>query len=365
MLEAFGGTIDTAASDEIQKQNRAHFAEWRHKHAVLDFFGQIPEDIRRIVQAYRERRWHILNLLARCPGTDELHHSNPAICYMLASNWVFRKPAVKQPMRAARSLVRRPQRQILDWLGFPATEAVRKILAKINPESLSVNNLLYLRTALADQGICKLLSHLPTINTGVLFLVNSKATSPSITPRLLAEVAADPKQASEATTYRTLCDTLNMAGMTGDTSCPQLFGTIPRLIKVHDRLTERLNTMFDNGPGILQEIRGVPQTLPDPPFPGTETITPITTTRGLFEEGKNMHHCVGSYARMVADRRLYVYRVTSPVRATAAIYLKDDQWIILQTTGPRNVNIPDNVIETIRKAIFTSKAAYAHNLLSL
>jgi len=225
------------------------------------------------------------------------------------------------------------------------------MLAKINPASLSVNNLLYLRTALADQGICKLLGHLPTINTGVLYLVNAKATRPSITPRLLTEVAADPEQAIEASTYRILCDTLNMVGMTGDTSCPQLYGSIQRLIKVHDRLTDRLNTMFDDGPSLLQEIRGIPQTLPEPPFPGTETITPITTTKGLFEEGKDMHHCVGSYARMVADQRLYIYRVTSPMRATAAIYHQEGRWSLFQTTGPRNIEIPDEVIETIRSAI--------------
>ncbi|MBN1760377.1 MAG: PcfJ domain-containing protein [Chitinispirillaceae bacterium] len=53
-----------------------------------------------------------------------------------------------------------------------------------------------------------------------------------------------------------------------------------------------------------------------PPFPGTETICPITCYRDLKEEGRTMHHCVGSYSGRVMSGSTYIYRVLEPERAT-------------------------------------------------
>ena len=109
------------------------------------YFDAMPDEVRNDLLRYSGRRWHLLSLFARCPGALDLSRSNPGLCYALASNWVFHRPAVKQPVRAARAMVMRKQKQILEWLGFPGTEPARRILAKIMPKALGVASLLYLR----------------------------------------------------------------------------------------------------------------------------------------------------------------------------------------------------------------------------
>jgi len=65
-----------------------------------------------------------------------------------------------------------------------------------------------------------------------------------------------------------------------------------------------------------------------PPIPGTENIVPITTDKGLDEEGEIMEHCVGSYLFEVEFNNSYVYKVLKPQRATLCIEKADDRYKI-------------------------------------
>jgi len=109
------GIFDTA---DGARELRIRHARERDREVARRFLGSIPDDILSEVSRYWTRKWYVLNVLARCPGAMDLSRSNPALLYALASNWVFHKPAVTRPMRAARSLVNRKQRDIMEWLGF-------------------------------------------------------------------------------------------------------------------------------------------------------------------------------------------------------------------------------------------------------
>ena len=157
------------------------------------YFDQIPDAVRAELLRYCSRRWHLLCLFARCPGAQDLSRSNPALCYALASNWVFHKPAVKLPMRAARALAGKKQHHILGWLGFPATEAARRLLQKIEPATLSVVRLLQIREMLANDGeMVQWLAHLPRIDPRMLEIVTTRWYRPLLTGRLLREIDALP-----------------------------------------------------------------------------------------------------------------------------------------------------------------------------
>ena len=100
----------------------------RNAYSLELFMQQVPTPIRKRLLPFNDRRWHLYNLLARVPGALDLCDSNPALAYMLASNWVFHRPAVQNSLRSARALAMKPQRRILEWLGFPPEESVRKTL---------------------------------------------------------------------------------------------------------------------------------------------------------------------------------------------------------------------------------------------
>ncbi len=306
----------------------------RRQHAVQGaYFDLIPDSVRADLLRYDKRKWHLLNLMARCPGADDLSRSNPALAYALASNWVFHKPAVLHPMRSARSLVNRKQKRILEWLGFPATEPVRRILAKIEPKSLSVITLLYLRKALADPWVTRTLSHLDRINASALVLTTNPRFREHVTPRLIEDVSL---VAGEDRNYAPVLglfkDTLRMAARDDWQGCPRQFASLHRLQTVHDELAGQLGTDWRQQP--------FPERFPPPPFSGTPTILPVRTPFDLVEEGKVMHHCVAIHAYTVAVGETYVYRVLEPQRATLAIVNTGQGWMCMEMKGDRNAKIP-------------------------
>ncbi len=314
-----------------------------------NFFNTIPDDVRTELLLFPERKWHLLNLLARCPGAFDLIHNNPALAYALASNWVFHKPAVLQPMRAARSLVRRKQREILGWLGFPATESGRHIFAKIRPRALSIEALLYLRDALRDAAVRKALTHVPRINAGVLRLASDLRYFPHVTPRLLEEVSQLPiYEEAGKSPVDFLKDILAMAEQDGWRHCPRQISSLARMYDVHDALTRRIR------PQLAKRILDSPLPFPPPPFMGTRTIQPIQTAGELLEEGDAMRHCAGSYIDSVADGSYFFYRVLEPVRATLALRYDDERWVPDQLYGFHNAHVDEILHKRLFAELFGS-----------
>lgn len=325
--------------------------EQRDERIILEFIGTIPARIHTALCRYGTRKWHALNLLARCPGAEDLETANPALFYALASSWVFHKPAVRSPIRSARRLVSRKQKHILEWLGFPATETARRILVKIAPQSLSIESLLYLRNALhGDEFVVRTLSHLPHINAVVIRLATDPKYRSVITPRLLADVGAeDGQHAAYASVFRLLQDTLRMAELVDWHHCPRQFCSLKRLKDVHDELAGTLT------PGELAEKLQLPARFQNPPFAGTENIVPITTPDDLYIEGYQMANCVGSHAVLVATGKEYVYRVLSPVRATLSIRREEgNTWSPGEVAAIRNAPLPESLSAQVYAALFAS-----------
>ena len=103
---------------------------------------------------------------------------------------------------------------------------------------------------------------------------------------------------------------------------------------------------------------------PDPPFPGTDNITPITDQQALSLEGSSMHHCVGSYARQVSAGDTFIYHVeANGEKATLQLSKRRDystfqdnllnkteakyRWTIGQFHGPCNQYPSDKLKELV------------------
>ena len=97
------------------------------------FLESVPADVAKSVSRFPQRQWHLVALAARCPGALDLMQSSPALAVCLASNWAFHRPAVPQPMRSARALIRRPQPEIAAWLMWVVPQAPPTRAAS-NPE---------------------------------------------------------------------------------------------------------------------------------------------------------------------------------------------------------------------------------------
>ena len=338
----------TTEEIEVRARRRA-WVEWYLAYTHAQFFDTMPPDVRATLLKYRQRRWQLMNLLIRCPGAHELEASNPALAFALANNWVFHKPAVSQPLRAARSLLRRKQRHILGWLGFPATESTVKIFRKVTPDTLDVQTLFYLRGALADKARAKKLAHLPRLNAGVLRLATDPRWVRFCSPRLLAEVAVDPEEDWQPQLYWLLRDCFRMDQETQEHLCPCPFRSREQLLGVHEELTAGYERMLRIGL-TAHSIK----TLPPPPFQGTASIQPLRTPAELLEEGGTMQHCAAGYCGEVGRGGAYLYRVVAPVRATISIERHADGWTRGQLRGQKNEAIPAALTQQLFHELFSS-----------
>lgn len=313
-----------------------------HRHRVLaQFYDAIPNPVRAFVLRFNRRRWHMLALFTRCPGSFELAQSNPALAYALASNWAFHQPAVTQPLRAARALVKKKQRHIMAWLGFPETEQARRILAKIPPEEIySLETLFNLRRMLINSESLKLLSHAPVITHAMLMFLNESQARPCLTPLLIADLATHRLAAGGRwpEVFGYFADILRMQAQCGVVRLRPWKSTA-ELRNTHDALLEEYNEMTKTEPSLP---------FPPPPYPGKNgLIEPVTSFHDLQEEGRLMRHCAGSYACDVQQGKYYIYRVMSPVRATLSLRRNDRGWALEQVKAIANEPVPEDVINQV------------------
>lgn len=319
------------------------------------YFDAIPDDVRNELLRYWNRRWHLLCLFARCPGALDLSRSSPALCYALASNWVFHKPAVRLPMRAARSLIAKKQKHILGWLGFPATETARRIMAKLEPRVLEIKFMLRFRRVFENAELVKWLSHLERINFSVAEMVTTRRFLPFVTPRLLWEASREEEIAGQRnrSASRMLADTLSLSVRAPAAFCPERFSSLRQLEAVHDDLSRQEERQWERER--LTRQNEPPTSFPYPPYAGTENIQPILTPDDLHAEGREMGHCVGVYDERVARGQCFIYRVTSPVRATMEIFLPArNRWSPGQLLQARNKPVPKNVAIQLFGELFAS-----------
>jgi hypothetical protein len=78
----------------LDQATLARVAAYADEVAKSGFTALVPAEVRMELERYAERRWHLLSVMARCPGALDLSRANPALLFALANNWVFHKPAV-------------------------------------------------------------------------------------------------------------------------------------------------------------------------------------------------------------------------------------------------------------------------------
>ncbi len=314
----------------------------RAVHLHREFYGLVPEPVRRAIAPFRSRQFSLLSFCARCPGGMDLLHSTPALALMLANAWVF-APKVCQPLRSVRALLRKRQRCQMEWLRFAApSEAAVRILRKVPAPQCSMPLLLYLRTAMADPGTIRLLSHLERVNRGVVRIVSDPNLLPMAGPALLEEVSRMKSEDDTSNTAYALKDLLerHRAG-----------NTRPGILQSTHQLHQRLGRVFRDeartGGEDFEEL-----VFPPPPVEGTSEITPLCSLDELQEEGDRQQHCIGGYGSQIAREMAFAYRVThAGERSTALIRPVWRQgrkvWVLDDCKGRKNASVTDGTMKLL------------------
>jgi hypothetical protein len=340
-------------------------AQDRKADAFIAFRNELPPELVALVEPFLSHQWALLVMLHHQPSTVDLALSNPVLAYCLASNNEFRGTHVKAAAFQAISHSYARQRAILEWLGFPGTEAMVRLMRKIPPQSAAPSILRRLRIAVArDSRVIELLAHQPLVTTGVLELVVTLSILDVVTPKLLLEVSRQQPEAGgqsvadalhgsmdllrsfaprrrvapftrveDALRFREEVDAEHAAHQERMAEALQRFREeVAAAHAAHQQRraealqrarTERWAQLRRANQQALERHRRLQEqerrSFPRPPVPGTPDIIPLTSVAQLKAEGREMRHCVGQYGTLVDSGATYVYRVMAPERATLSI----------------------------------------------
>ncbi|HIC68518.1 MAG TPA: hypothetical protein EYO90_03190 [Candidatus Latescibacteria bacterium] len=292
------------------------------KPAFDAFRFSLPKMVARALLGFQRNQWRPLAMLHAWGGpAEDLFASNPALAFYLAH---FRSFLPDLPVQEVpRDIVKAKQRDITRWLGLPGSNTAVKILRKIPPESITTLRADDMRSMLQDSAAVRLLVHVPNINAGVLALVEWQRLRPAITATLLREVAADKRQKYTPHTATLLAHTLHLHRELHPVASFPQFHSLTSLQIRHDALVLEHLRRVRRVSGKLKGLR-----FWRPPVPGTPDIEPIVTGEDLVAEGLTQHNCVASYASRIMSRKIYIYRVLRPERATLCITRQPDgNWI--------------------------------------
>ena len=156
-------------SDEVTDQFND---EASAKYAAFAAFRQtIPQTLCRIVEPFSCNQWAILTLCHRSPMGRELAESNPPLAYALANNAAIRNRRDATGELMAGMFISKKQRDILEWLGFPRSDSMVRVLKRTEPAAVTPVRLRLLKSALkANPKLLSRLMHVPRINDDVLDL---------------------------------------------------------------------------------------------------------------------------------------------------------------------------------------------------
>ncbi len=342
---------DTPSKREKIEKLNAKRRKWIP--AIAAFYDLIPLEAREKMFCRDDHAWNICSFYARCPGASEFMRNAPAIGYMLSNFPVFRKKLSKR-WEAVRRIMPKPRRKILAWLGWPDSEAVAKLLSKIEYDACFNKELLMLRALIRKEPeIIKPLSHLKSIDYITLDIIFKRSYRSKASWRFLNELSelyrnAVKGEGSAYNSYKLFKDTLFMERLLMVQRGP--IQSITHLRKRHDRAVEDANRHEISEMDKSKQYPVPP--VPAPPATEDFEIIPLDSPVKLYLEAREQHNCVFSvYNESVqnSNGNIYIYSLRKPERATVLVrfdYENNTFWPA-EVKGPMNTEVSTETISKL------------------
>lgn len=321
--------------------------------ALTQFKQALPDEIVQIAGPFGSHQWALMTFMHEDEWAMDLARGNPVLAYALANNSQFRGTSPDIAAVQARWHCHRKQRALLEWLGFPGTDKVAKLLRKIPPEAVTPVTLHRLTHALkSDERVLGLLSHVPRITSTVLDLATTLKYLDLITPKLLMEIAEKPEVEGETAVSDMILEGLLVMEKIKPKATLLPFTGMAQVVRFREEAEVEVAAYRQRQAAARQQARRAAAAerarrrrqeameyeqacqradllsarFPKPPLPGTQDIVPLTSAKQLREESDEQHHCVWMYADQVRKGGYFVYRILEPERATLSIYRGPNGW---------------------------------------
>ncbi|MGE4653276.1 MAG: hypothetical protein AAEJ53_20510 [Myxococcota bacterium] len=316
----------------LREQKRRAFAGFRFA---------IPKQVARLVEPLRGQQWPVLQLLRDHEAACEIMAANPALVFglALAKQGVRRRTYPWLP--AIDDLLRRKQRDILQYIELPGTKQAARLLSRVPTRCLYPRIFEHLARIFSDPAATKLAAHLPTLNVGAVRVIASYRCRDLATPRFLEELTELPREFHYPFVYTRMVDMHHVATEARFDLYGRSFRSVAQMESTWQELAEAYRTRAE------PQIRS--SNFPLPPIPGTREIQPITTPAQLIDEGDSQHNCVASYAPIIVIGWRHIYRVLAPERATLSIVREPDgKWVIGELEAAYNTPVSPETHDVVR-----------------
>lgn len=308
----------------------------RERQAWELFRQTMPSVVAQAIEPFATHQWPLLLLLAHDPAALDLAKQNPVLAYIVAQQLEGDVDRIRE-LRCGTWR----RRDLLPLLGLPASPRLIGLFEKVVPSIIHGDNWQDLievwKRELTDETLY--LNHLSCINAGVLAILTDPAARELVSPPLLHDVANDRREELRAETVYRITATREQMTLLGQKIPPGSLERTFQLDALHDRSTvqyeQRVNQLLHAHHLETREFLCIPL----PGIPGK--IEPITSARGLIDEGEAQGNCVATYADQVRAGDTYIYRVLHPERATLALTRTSPlaPWRIGQLEGKFNSDV--------------------------
>ena len=317
------------------------------RYRYLLTFG--PEVVHRVAASDPSVSWGMLNCLSRIPQAVDIYDHSPAFLVLAYYHWTFRRKKTKSSdFSLTRRFIRRPQRELCDYLHLGDGNSVPRIFRKIPREYISMETVWCTGCALVKRDrLSYALRHVASVTPDIAHMVADPAVRGFCTSALLHEVGLS---AANDGIYGTLRDMRRMREMLGDESHRQFFST-RALGRYHDELVYRMNE---------QEMgKGPDRSFPAPPIQERNVPTPdgdveiqyLATSRALCLHGREQQNCVASRICEVARGELPIYAIRSSFgdMHTVSISRRNGGWELAELRGPHNARADARIARAVAR----------------
>ena len=291
----------------------------------------IPAPFAAALAPFQSFQWNPLVFLHFNRDFYDLLKSSPALAYYLANDRDVSLRIYRERHSFLPKLIGTKQVDLLDYVGLGCTKQMVGIVKKIRAESADMDNIRELQKVRGIPEALKALSHLESINMGVLALVaEGDRIMRYLTPTFLSDVSQERPSHYSTAIYGLFGECQRMHRLLNPQRPFPRMASLAKFREYYDELAALLANPHGGGlPSSWEE-------LPPPPIQDSEDIQAIQTHRGLWDEGRQQHNCVATYVKRVTSGYIYVYRVLKPQRATLAIARNRDRWHIDELKGTCN-----------------------------
>lgn len=291
----------------------------------------------------------------------ELMEDCPAIISLIAGGLDANLP-IHAYLEQAKYLVRQKRKKILSYFSYPSSKSAIKLMRKIPAPDSGLRCLESFRGILdeGNPGKIKILQHAEHINWLVLHLLAGGYFALRVRASFILEAGklTDPEEMYAVNRQISEMDRI-ISAADGELTVPVLTN-LKSLETVHDRLAAEYREVKKYKEIITLEF-------PEPPLPGIKIaneengrygIFPLQNGIDLLCEGREMEHCIATYAHRIVEENgwLYAYHVHLPNKPPATILIRNnpclDKSQIEQISGCHNSPV-DPAVEL-----------YVHNWLS-